>query len=277
MKIASSALITLMQSQEFILADLYTFTLTNGAVLRYTNADGALTVSGNVFNTLTIGRGNLIQKIGTEVVMLNASTMYGSITLAQFFRQGGLDGATLQLERLFMPSNAWGDTSRGTLIMFTGRVADINIFRDHAVITVNSGLELLNIMLPRNTYQAGCVHTLYDGGCGLIKANFGTSANTTANSTSTVINCNLTNNSGTFTGGTILWTSGNNNGVSMTVQSYVVGQITLNAPLANTPSTGDHFTAYLGCDKTQTTCTNTFNNVANFRAYPFIPSPETPI
>jgi hypothetical protein len=31
---------------------------------------------------------------------------------------------------------------------------------------------------------------------------------------------------------------------------------------------------YKGCDKTTATCAGRFNNLANFRGYPFVPPPE---
>jgi hypothetical protein len=32
-----------------------------------------------------------------------------------------------------------------------------------------------------------------------------------------------------------------------------------------------------GCDRTLATCTNVFNNAANFGGFPFIPTPETAV
>jgi hypothetical protein len=38
------------------------------------------------------------------------------------------------------------------------------------------------------------------------------------------------------------------------------------------------FTAYPGCDKTQTTCaSNKFSNLVNFEGFPYVPAPETAI
>ena len=50
MKAASPALIALLgSSEQFIMADLYTFTLVGGSVLRYSAAPTALTANGNYF------------------------------------------------------------------------------------------------------------------------------------------------------------------------------------------------------------------------------------
>ena len=50
MKPASAALIALLNSNDqFIMADLYTFTLVGGSILRYSAAPTALTANGQTF------------------------------------------------------------------------------------------------------------------------------------------------------------------------------------------------------------------------------------
>jgi uncharacterized phage protein (TIGR02218 family) len=74
--------------------------------------------------------------------------------------------------------------------------------------------------------------------------------------------------------GTITVSSGVNSSVSANIKSAVVGvSLTLAYPLESAPSTGDTFTAYWGCDHTQATCTNRFNNLPNFRGFPYVPAP----
>jgi uncharacterized phage protein (TIGR02218 family) len=71
-----------------------------------------------------------------------------------------------------------------------------------------------------------------------------------------------------------LFSSGINAGISATIKSAVAGvSLSLAYPLLNAPGTGDAFTAYWGCDHTQNTCKNKFNNLANFRGFPYIPPP----
>ncbi len=45
-------------------------------------------------------------------------------------------------------------------------------------------------------------------------------------------------------------------------------------PLPFAPATGDAFTVYAGCDHTQGTCQGRFNNLANFRGFPYVPPPQ---
>jgi uncharacterized phage protein (TIGR02218 family) len=287
-KTAGAALISLLNAQQFISADLYTFTLASGTIYRYTNADGDLTSGGFLFSSAgpTLSRGRTRIVIGVEVDTLaisfgvNSSVLIGTIPVAQFAAQGGFDGARVKLERVFMPLTSWGDTSAGTLIMFVGRVAEVQCTRSGVAMNVNSDLELLNVMLPRNLYQAGCVHSLFDTGCTLLKASYAAAGTTTAaaGSTAKVLNCALTAATGWFDLGTVTFTGGLNTGVSRTVKSQTLAgtdTLTLSNPLPYTPTVGDAFIAYPGCAKTSAICDSKFANKVNFRGFETIPAPET--
>lgn len=267
-------------SRQFCMASLFTITTRAGATYRYTGADIDLTVGGNTYSRgLKIKHGRVRHVVGLEVDTLDI-TVYpeGSDQIAgaaflTALRTGALDGATLKLERAFMPS--WGDTSPGALIRFVGRVSESEFSRSEARIKVKSDLELLNIKMPRNLYNPGCIHTLYDTGCGLSKASWSAASSVLAGSTVSQILCGLTQPGTWFDQGTITFDSGANSGVVRTIKGYTPGAISLAYPLPVTPGVGDTFTAYPGCDKTQSTCINKFNNVASFRGFPYVPVPES--
>ena len=171
MKTASPTMIALLNSgQQLLIEDLYTFTLNGGFVARYTGADAPLTIGGNTFAVgPIIERGKISQKVGLEVATLdmtiyadNSHLLNGKPWL-QAARAGDLDGCRVLVERTFMPT--WGDTSAGKIWSFSGNVAEIDVTRTSASMTVKSDLEKLNIQWPRNVYQPGCLHTLFDTGC----------------------------------------------------------------------------------------------------------------
>ncbi len=282
MKAASSGLVAYLNSNKvFYMADLYTFTLIDGTVFRHTSCDIDLTVAGNLFPHTgpKITRSNVKMGTGLEVdtLKLTVAADSGDLIAGQPFLQaivaGRLDGAVVKLDRIFMP--AWGDTSLGTVNLFTGHVADIQGGRLQMDISVKSDIDYLNMLMPRNVYQAPCMHILYGAGCTLTKSSFGATGTVGASPTTILINCGLTQAAGWFDLGTITFTIGVNNGVSRTVKSYTPGVFNLMAPLGAAPAPGDTFTAYAGCDKQQSTCTAKFNNLANFRGLPYIPVPET--
>ena len=281
MKSASPALAVLLDSNQFIMADLYTLTTVTGVVARYTSYDMDLVVDGHVFDSQgpMLFRSSVRTVVGIEVdsldmtIQANETHLLMGAPILQVAHNGGLDGARVQLERIFM--GAPGDTSAGTLILFDGRVSDVQISRTEARLTIKSDLELLNIQMPRNLYQPGCLNTLFDSGCGLAKSAWGVAGTVSVGATLTSIPCSIAQASGYFDAGTITWVTGINAGVTRTVRRYTPGLVTLSLPLKSIPKGGDTFIAYPGCDKAQATCQVKFINLDRFRGFPYVPIPET--
>ncbi len=293
MKPASQALKALLASRQFYAADLYTFTLAGGGMLRYCGGDRDISAGGNRFPAggqsgpyfdRKDAKAKCHWKIGVEVDTLVFDVLPGSATVlgAPFLaavRQGVFDGAELQLERAFMPT--YGDTSAGTVILFAGRVAEVDAGRSVATFTVNSHLELLNLQMPRNLYQPGCVNNLGDASCAVSLASFATSGTALAGSSASVLTASLAQATGYFDQGKLTFTGGANAGLWRSVKSWVAGSpgtLSLLAPFPNAPAAGDAFTLYPGCDKTLGTngCAK-FSNQANFRGMPYIPTPDTAV
>lgn len=280
MRTASAPLIALINgSNEFFIADLITITTVTNTVLRYTNADVEIVYASNTFLPFTFERGSTKLAIGTSVDSLEltifggVSNLVNGIPMPQFAQNGGFDGATVKLERAYLSS--WQTAPVGALLMFSGDVSDTTPSRTEIMLTVKSDLELLNIQMPRNLYQAGCLHNVYNAGCGLVKAAWASNSSVNAISTTKQLNCALAQTGGYFDQGLLVFTSGANAGVSRTVRKYTTGVLNLALALPFTPAVGDTFTVYPGCDKTQSTCTAKFNNVIHFRGYPYIPVPES--
>jgi uncharacterized phage protein (TIGR02218 family) len=278
MKTASPALLALLASGQFCYAELFTLTLASGTVLRWTSADTALAYGGHTFSPWPLKRGSVRTVLGVQVDSL-ALTLYGTVDdvvagqpLPQLAERGGFDAARVLVERLIMPT--WGDTSAGTVHVFQGRVASCEPSRTQVALTVNSDLELLNIKLPRNLYQAGCRHTLFDAGCALSKAAHAVTGQVTANGTAINIYTDLTGGNDYYALGTVEFLSGANAGEIRTVRSNTAGMLVLLGPLPQAPQAGDAVAAWPGCDKTQQTCQNRFGNKANFGGFPFIPQAE---
>lgn len=291
MKPASTALQTLLATRQFFAADLYTFTLVGGGVLRYCAGDRDITSGGNFFTSQgpridrKDNKAKCHWKIGVEVdtlvfdVMPQATDLVNGQPFLAACVQGAFDGAELQLERAFMAT--YGDTSVGTVIMFVGRVAEIDLGRAVATFTINSHLELLNLQLPRNLWQPGCVNSLGDASCGVDLTGYGIAGSAMAGSSQSVVAASLGQVTGYFDQGKIAFSSGANAGLTRSVKSWVAGapgSIALLAPLPNAPTAGDAFTIYPGCDKTlgANGCPK-FANTARFKGYPYVPQPETAV
>lgn len=291
MKPASTALQTLLASRQFFAADLYTFTLVGGGVLRYCAGDRDITAGGNLFSAQgpridrKDNKAKCHWKIGVEVdtlvfdVMPQATDLVNGQPFLAACVQGAFDGAELQLERAFMAS--YGDTSVGTVIMFVGRVAEIDLGRAIATFTINSHLELLNLQLPRNLWQPGCVNSLGDPSCGVDVSAYVYGGTALAGSTANTVLTTLAVVSGYFDQGKIVFANGANAGLTRSVKLWVESSpsvIQLLAPLPNAPAAGDAFGLYPGCDKTLggNGCSK-FANIARFKGYPYVPQPETAV
>lgn len=289
MRAASPALIAYINTlraepdAQSIVADCYTFTLLTGLILTYTSADVPVTLNGYVYaaNSILVDGLKFKCAAGLEVdqqqitVSARATDTVGGVPFLQALRNGVFDGCEIQRERAFLNSWSAADTANpiGSVILFKGRIGTVdNVGRTSAQITVNSDLVLLDLQMPRNVYSPSCQHVLYDSGCGLVKNAFGTMG--TAGTGSTPSTVNWSGASTNFNQGTITFSSGINAGVTANIKSAVNGSsLTLSYPLLMAPGAGDAFTAYWGCDHTQAACTNKFNNLANFRGFPYVPTP----
>lgn len=291
-KTITAAMTTLLAGRKWYTAKLFTFTLNNGAVLTYTSFDRDLVLSGTTYSSGgTTGpyfeqrgkKATTKRSIGVSVDSMMLTVIPGTWTVDGIafgfaVRLGLFDGADFLYQRVNMATP--GDTSAGAIPMFGGKVGKIDFSLSAAEITIESYLKLLNIQMPRNLYQAGCQWTLYDTGCGLNPATFaaaGTVASASSGQSFAIAGAAAGKPAAYFNLGKVQFTSGQNAGFWAQVQSHTTGPATLNVfpPFGFTPQAGDAFTAYPGCDLTQTTCTNKFSNLPNFRAMPYTPQVST--
>jgi uncharacterized phage protein (TIGR02218 family) len=161
--------------------------------------------------------------------------------------------------------------------MFTGRMSKITLSAGGAQLTVRGDNVIFNQYMPRNQYQTGCVHTVYDVGCKLLASSFTGTQTVAAGSTNSNILCGTLafGTIGNYILGTIAFTSGAAAGAVRTIFGATVNaginNFGLAYPLYATPSIGDTFTVTYGCIKTQAYCTATMNNLANYRGFPYVP------
>jgi uncharacterized phage protein (TIGR02218 family) len=286
MKTASPALIAFLDAARrapdsaIAFADCFTFTLSTGTVLAYTNVDQPVVYNGSTFSA----SGPLVQglkykaSVGLEVdkqqitIAARPTDLINGNPALNAIREGAFDGATVQRDRVFM--TALGGTVIGGVTLFHGRVSTVDIVgRTSATLTIASDLIVLDYDMPRNLYSPTCLHTLYDSGCSVISGTYAESGTCGSGSTATLIN--FAGALASHSQGKIVFTSGDNADVTATVKSVVVGaSLTLMYPMPEVPATGDGFTVYAGCDHTRATCQSRFNNLTNFRGFPFVPPPQ---
>jgi uncharacterized phage protein (TIGR02218 family) len=286
MKNTTSAVINLINAAiaapdaPIAFAECFTFITTTGTQYTWTNVDYPVTYNGATF----LANGPLVQglkykgSVGLEVdkqQITIAATPAMEINGAPFLialRDGAFDGAPVYRDRVFL--TAPNGSVVGGVRMFQGRVSTVdNVGRTSATLTVASDLVILDYDMPRNLFSPTCLHTLYDAGCGVIRGTYSANGTAGAGSTSSTILSSVA--AAGHAQGSMVWTSGANANVRSTVKNVVVGQsFNLMYPLPFAPSPGDAFTVAFGCDHTLHTCQATFNNLANFRGFPYVPPPE---
>ena len=270
-------------------ADLFTVTLQNGTVFRWTSFEIKLTVAGNTFlpgNTAQPWAQrsrwsvtNTMEVATLEVLLdVNNTVFSGGLNLKTLIHNGYFDGASLLLQRVYMPTP--GDTTTwGTVDIFSGDSGSVQIGVVRSTLKVRSKNSRLSVNTPRNVYQPSCIHTFCDTGCTLSAASFTVTRAADTGCTTTVIPWTPHTiplfGTARFKGGTLTMTSGATSGQVRSIIDSNLFVVTLAYPLSAAPTAGDTLTLFAGCDKTMATCTSPFNNFDNFRGFPFIPPPGT--
>lgn len=283
MKTATPGMIALLATGRFYIADLFTFTLVDGTILRYTSGDGDIKVGTVTYSSTgpRIDRTTAEWSIGLEAGSMDiriapqSTDLINGIPFRYALRIGAFDGALVLVQRAVMPT--YGDTTNGVINIFDGRVGSLDFDRLGVTVSCNDWRELLDMGEPYRFYQTGCIHTLYDAGCGLLKANF-TETKTVIGTVSTQsVQFTSSKAVGYYDLGTLRFTGGQNKGLMRSVKAWDGTTATLTYPFPFTPAEGDAFEIAPGCDKTVDDCTNKFFNILNFAGTPFVPVAENAI
>lgn len=197
-------------------------------------------------------------------------------------RTGMLDHADVIVSRAYFSSLPTypvpdpGAVPVGTLTLFRGTIGDMEITDSSITIVVSDYKSVFDQLVPRNVYQSGCPHQLYDSHCGLSRAAYAVSGAVATGSSRARIKGTVSSpgGSGTWALGRLAITSGPNAGISrlVTAWSSTLG-FTLMTPFPYAVTPGETFTVYPGCNKTLAACA-LFGNTVNFGGNPFIPIPE---
>src|ERR1700683_4647834 len=200
-----SAMITLLTSEptELVWADLYTITMPNGSIFRFTNHEQDVTLGtiwrhtgvspagarNNVRSKLTFAKGVEASEMELDISD-DGSTLINGLPILKALAMKFFDGATIQLDMAVMePGRSW----LGPGPYFYGGGSPIEeCGRTHAKITVKTKNEELNIQLPRALVQPSCRWTLFDAGCTLVASAFAVNSSLASGSNARVLQSGLT-------------------------------------------------------------------------------------
>jgi len=288
MRKASAAMISLLNSEtQFQVANLITIIPVGASIVRMTDADLDITVTSwydsasHTFThgapALTFGPTKLAVGLQTDkktvTIGCRTTDLFAGVPWPAAVQQGLLDNAQVLVEKVLW--EAGGSFSAGTLIDFWGIVSQPTVERFQVRLDLASWLEVVLAQnFPRNVYQAQCLNTLFDAGCGLVKATYAQAGTAQSGSTASIVVTGLSVATGFYSLGSMTFTSGVNTGLTRPVAFNIAGIVTLIHPFPAAPAPGDTLTLYPGCDKSSLTCKTKFSNTVHFRGFPVLPSPE---
>jgi hypothetical protein len=194
MKYSNAALVTLLATREFFIADLMEITLMRADMVPlpfYTNGQEDLTCittiggggegGGDVYSSyyarlLGFSRGSTHIGIGLGTDSINITlwpftgsgeggSTYQGVPIMQAILNGLLDGARIKIRRQHMPSDNYTDCSAYPVWLFSGRVSEVQCTSNNCELTITSDLELLDRPMPCNLYQPMCNKTAGQTAC----------------------------------------------------------------------------------------------------------------
>jgi uncharacterized phage protein (TIGR02218 family) len=293
LKVSYAYITWLLATNRAIMGHLYQFTSAQGVQDYFTDLDVDVSYDNAYWKSTSLRFEGLQRKVGIglnvdeQTMKIWASptdTLFGSNFLSGV-EQGLLDGATIVRYRIvwtFDTGNAAYDVKNQPVAvfpLFTGYTSEITKGgSSHIELKVKSALLRLNVNMPRNYYQPGCLWTLFGTGCTLNKASYGISG--TVGSGPDVSHVPISGGIATPVGpdnlpyygqGRLLFTSGVNNNLQVLIDNNDSNSLYLAYALDSVPSPGDTITYYPGCGKAYNTCNVKFNNTVNFRGFDKVP------
>lgn len=291
MKTISSTLKTFLLSsgvESCYVADLFLITLLSGQVLCATDAQMPVTWNGNTYDPVSYGAWkltNIETAIGTGKSTAKFTIFAGTdlnltpfdIPLLEAIQLGLFDGADIVVNRVWMP--VWGDIV-GNEVKYGGQIASIEkTGRTTAEGTAAPFTFKLNQPMPRHVLQPGCRWVFGSPGCTVNRSSFTYTGSVSAISGPSITPvAAITLPTGVVLDqGVITFTSGQNQGLSVGIQTYAGGVIRLMRPPLLPVAVGDTFAAVAGCAHTVAACAvyqpSTFR--LNYGGQPYIPDFNT--
>jgi uncharacterized phage protein (TIGR02218 family) len=272
MRTLSASLQAMLASEVTTLATCWKLTLKNGQQFHFTDHDRDLTQEGVTYQAKSgFTAGNLSSSSGLAVDSMEIEGLLESDAITEAaLLAGAFDHAEIEV---FLVNYTQPDAGR--LIVRRGHLGEITLRQQTFVAEVRGLTQALNQQLGQ-FYSPLCRAQLGDSRCGVnLAAHTVTGTVESLLETPGFTDSARTEAEGTFTFGTVTFTSGANAGKECEVKRYTrqtgVGQVELFLPLPYPLAVGDGYTLRAGCDKTLQTCRARFNNAVNFRGEPHIP------
>jgi uncharacterized phage protein (TIGR02218 family) len=269
MKSLTTALKAHYASGTTSLATCWKATLTNGTVYAATSLDRDVVFAGVTYQAASSYKpSNVDSSLDLNPDNLELDGYLSASFITDTDIQAGLwDYAAIELFEI-----NYLDPSMGRNLIRSGTLGQVKTGRQTFNTELRGLMQAYSRVIGRLTTQT-CTADLGDARCTKLLGPFtftGTVTSATANRV--IMDSGRTQPDKYFTGGKLTFTSGANNGLSMEVQSYSVGVLTLALSLPCTVAAGDTYSVIAGCTKRfSEDCVAKFANGVNFRGFPHVP------
>lgn len=268
MKTLSLALQSHLESEVQTLAHCWKLTRRDSTVMGFTNHDRDLLIDGVNYAAATGFTPTSIDSQATLAVdNLDVEGMLasGSITEADILA-GKYDFAEIEIFAI-----NYMDGAMGKIALRRGWLGEVEMRESRFIAEVRGLTQKLSQNIGQ-LYSPLCRAMLGDARCGVnLAAHTVTGTITAVASPSQCSDTARSEEDGTFDYGLITFISGQNNGLSGEVKTFLNQQFTLALPMPYPIAVGESYTLVKGCDKTITTCATRYNNAVNFRGEPHVP------
>lgn len=271
MKPISPALQTHLSQEVTTLATCWKLTRRDATVMGFTDHDrdlviGAVTYqAASGFTPTAVASASVL---GVDNLDVEGMLSSGAIEEADLMA-GLYDHAEISVFQV-----NYTDVSMGSLPLRTGWLGEVRMQGGRFVAEVRGLTQRLSQHIG-TLYSPSCRAGFGDARCTInVAALTVTGSITGVTSRAILRDTARTEEGGTYSYGTLSFTSGANTGLSMEVKIYVPGEFTLFLPFPYEVTVGDTYTVTQGCDKTFETCTQRFDNAVNFRGEPHVPGTD---
>jgi uncharacterized phage protein (TIGR02218 family) len=273
MKIISAGLASHLASRGTTLATCWKVTRTDSVVFGFTDHDVDLTVSAVLYVASTGYTRSAIQTDSALAVdNLDLEGVFDSAAITEADLRAGLwDYASVEI---FLVN--WADLTQGTMKLRKGRLGQSNAGKTRYTTELRGLMQHLQQEVGRIYGPADDVD-LGDARSGINIATYTVTGTITSVTNNRIFaDTGRTEATNYFDYGKLTFTSGLNNGLGMEVKTFTSGADTfeLQLPMPYDVQIGDTYSVYAGYDKSLTQALNKFNNVVNFRGFPFVPGTD---
>lgn len=274
MKTTNAGLTTVLANNARLAADLYTFYFAAGTQ-HWTSAPTDL-VSGSTTWSASgpvITRETLRSTAGVEtdtltITLSTSGSLVSGLSPQLAAIQGYLDNVRVTVQRAYMTT--WGSIPM-PITVFDGSIIEVRPSSTEVSLTLKSLTSITSRPVPTRFLQPACPFIFGDSRCGknitdyqVTKAvSSGTYTSVVVASTSPFINV----------GGTCMFDNGTFASLKRTV-SRISGSTVFFTQPTPAPIDATSATFWMGCDKTRTTCSGTFSNIARFGGFPDVPTTD---